>query len=106
MDWTSLLVQAPIVGAFIWFSIEMQKRFAEALDKRDAAYQDRNDALCTALNATSMQILELTKHVITHDQRVENRIQAAQAETTAVIAAVVDRSAAQARKTIPRKPQQ
>lgn len=100
MDWTNLILQVPIVAAFIWFAVQMQKNFLEALDRRDDEYSERNEALCRALNATATQVMELTKHLIEHDGKVEHRIHAAQAETNSMI------SAALGRKTTPRKPAQ
>lgn len=38
MDWTSLATQIPLVVAFIWFALELQKRNQASLDKRDEAY--------------------------------------------------------------------
>jgi hypothetical protein len=36
-DW-SLLFQIPLVGAFIWYSIAMQKQYQDSMQKRDEAY--------------------------------------------------------------------
>lgn len=95
MDWTSLIAQAPIIAAFIWFSIEVQKRNSEAQDRRDVAYEKRNEALVEAINANAAQTMELTRQLIQHDQRVEARIQVAAAETARVLAVTE-------RKTTPR----
>lgn len=66
-DLISLLIQIPIVGIFIWYSLETNKRnsesqqkfilllqdqhqkFLEALDKRDAAFENRNKAVLSIL---------------------------------------------------------
>lgn len=37
-NWISLAVQVPIVGLFIWFTLEMNKRNQEAMATRDEAY--------------------------------------------------------------------
>lgn len=60
MDWTQIVLQLPIVAAFIWYSLEMQKRFQESMDKRDSAYLE-------ALN-------KVTEKLETHDRRVEEAL--------------------------------
>jgi len=60
MDWTQIALQLPIVAAFIWYSLEMQKRFQESMDKRDNAYLD-------ALN-------KVTEKLDIHDRRVEEAL--------------------------------
>ena len=63
MDWTALVGQIPLVAAFIWFSLEQQKRFDAALDRRDEAFDKRNDKICEALDS-------LTSNFMAHDDRV------------------------------------
>jgi hypothetical protein len=60
MDWTQIALQLPIVAAFIWYSLEMQKRFQESMDKRDNAYLE-------ALN-------KVTEKLDIHDRRVEEAL--------------------------------
>ena len=38
MDWATLAAQVPLVAAFVWFSLEQQKRSQASMDKRDEAY--------------------------------------------------------------------
>jgi hypothetical protein len=98
MDWTALLAQAPIVGAFIWFSIEMQKRYTASLEKRDDLFQkslqeqatqwrsfftqlnDGNkDDVCKiadTLEAVAGIVRTLDAKLDRHDSRVDERIQA------------------------------
>jgi len=38
VDWTQLFIQAPIVALFIWYSLELQKRYMQSMEKRDEAY--------------------------------------------------------------------
>lgn len=75
MDWTTLAFQAPVIAAFIWFSLEMNKqgsaaqmRFMDVLDKRDIAFEKRNDKIC-------VQLSELTKSIIDHDRYVRENVQ-------------------------------
>ena len=35
--WVSLAMQIPLVAAFMWFALEMLKRFDAALERRDNA---------------------------------------------------------------------
>jgi len=39
MDWAGLLAQIPLVGIFIWYTLEREKRFTATLDKREELYQ-------------------------------------------------------------------
>lgn len=59
-SWVALLIQVPLVGVFIWYSlnlgkqaVESQKLFLEALDKRDVGFESRNQAVVSALNSLS-----------------------------------------------------
>jgi len=84
-SWISLLIQVPLVGAFIWYSLEMNKRMAEAqrmymeaLDKRDAEYDKRNSALINAINTMSIAITKSVDNLATcqneHDDFVRENI--------------------------------
>ncbi len=99
MDWTALLAQAPIVAAFIWFSIEMQKRYTASLEKRDDLFQkslqeqatqwrnfftslnDGNkDDVCKiadTLEAVAGIVRTLDAKLDIHDSKVDQRIKAA-----------------------------
>lgn len=62
-SWISLLIQVPLVGVFIWYSLEMSKRmqenqmkFMDALDKRDDAFEKRNQAVISAINSLNSSI--------------------------------------------------
>lgn len=53
----SLLIQVPLVGVFIWFSLRMvekmehqEERFLDSLNKRDEASQKRDEAYLLALD--------------------------------------------------------
>lgn len=103
MDWTALATQIPLVAAFIWFALEMYKRsvqqteaFMAALDKRDTEYEQRNQALVSAITELTRQITQQTERfcvhdevtrsaLAAHDKRVDERITAAAATTSAAI---------------------
>lgn len=79
--WVSLLIQVPLVGVFIWYSLEMAKRSAEsqrafmdALDKRDQAFDNRNTAVIRTIdnlnNAICTQLKEMDKNHDEHDRFV------------------------------------
>ena len=62
-SWLNLLIQIPLVGAFIWYSLEMakrigesQQRFMEALDKRDEAYEKRNNAVIASMDKLNVTV--------------------------------------------------
>ena len=79
-SWITLLIQVPLVGVFIWYSLEMAKRsaaaqdkFLSALDKRDEQFTARNKALietmernnqavCGAIGAIGEMLLDHDKH--------------------------------------------
>jgi ppGpp synthetase/RelA/SpoT-type nucleotidyltranferase len=49
MDWTQIAIQLPIVAAFVWYSLELQKRYQESMSKRDEAYLAALDRIADKL---------------------------------------------------------
>jgi hypothetical protein len=54
--WVGLAVQIPLVGLFIWFSLQLISYFLKSIDQRDAAWreflrqqQDANNAAVKAM---------------------------------------------------------
>ena len=74
MDWTTLIVNVPIVAGFIYFALTSQRSFLEALAAQEQRYQERNDALVEALQANTSAIVEQTKLLCSHDARVNEYI--------------------------------
>ena len=83
--WIALLVQVPLVGVFIWYSLQIAKRtedtqrmFIEALDKRDLAYTERNKAVVDIIgNVNSAIIAELKalrQLMADHDLEMRDRL--------------------------------
>lgn len=68
--WAAIFTQIPVTAAFIWFSLEMQKRNAETMDKRDMSFEKRNDSVVAAIVAHTSQLAELTKVIVSHDARL------------------------------------
>lgn len=75
--WISLVAQVPIVAAFIWYSLENQKRQDAAMQRRDDAYEKRNEAIVAAINAstetqreTNKLIVEVAQKLAAHDARL------------------------------------
>jgi hypothetical protein len=63
-SWASLLIQVPLVGVFIWYSLESQKRYQASMDKRDQAYLTALDKITSRLDTvedTVTRIDERTK---------------------------------------------
>lgn len=60
MDWTQVALQLPIVAAFIWYSLELQKRYQESMSKRDQAYLEALDKIASKLDM--------------HDRRIEEEL--------------------------------
>lgn len=83
MDWTSLVVQIPVVAAFIWFSLQQQKQFQEYNEKAASRYQESMDKR----DSRYLEVLdEISKQLYAHDSRVDERI-AAIAKATAPVPA-------------------
>lgn len=62
----ALLIQIPLVGIFIWYSIYMskiasqsQEKFMDALDKRDAEFENRNQKVCDSLDKMAEAITRM-----------------------------------------------
>jgi hypothetical protein len=74
-DFVSLLVQIPLVGVFIWYSLEMNKRsnqtqkeFMDALDKRDEAFDKRNAAVISAIEHLNESICTQLSNIQEKDE--------------------------------------
>jgi hypothetical protein len=52
-EFISLLIQIPIVAAFIWYSLKLQERYQASMDKRDAQMELRDKTYLSALAAIS-----------------------------------------------------
>ena len=69
MDWTTLLVNAPIVGAFIWFANIQTKAYLTTLSAQEERYATRNAALVTAIQENTKVLSELLVQMCEHDAR-------------------------------------
>lgn len=80
--WLNLLIQIPLVGIFVWFSLNQQKLHSVSQEKRDSEWRDflreEREANNTALGRIAEEvksnsiILSATKEIIvTHDQRLQ-----------------------------------
>lgn len=85
-QWVSLLIQVPLVGAFIWYSLklseqnkssherhleqnkELQNRFFEALDRRDVSFEQRTKALIETMNTNNRAILDTLARMESNDR--------------------------------------
>ena len=57
-DW-SILLQIPLVAAFIWYSIKMQQQYQESMSKRDEAYLRALDKISDDLKQNTIVITKL-----------------------------------------------
>jgi len=88
-DLISLLIQIPIVAAFIWYSLEMnkrnnealkesQQRFLAALDRREESFEKRNQGVINAMSELTKILsnhdLETKKAIATMDERTKTRV--------------------------------
>ncbi len=76
--WEQIAVQLPIVAAFVWFVLEMDKRNAAYAAKRDeqwrAFLKHQSEIFVTALDEVSTAVRELGKSHNQHDQIVRENI--------------------------------
>jgi len=75
----SLLIQVPLLGIFIWYSVYMwklaaaaQEKFMTALDKRDVEFEKRNDKVCANLEKLAEVIGRLDTNINARMDRVQN----------------------------------
>jgi len=61
-DW-SILFQIPLVAAFIWYSIQMQKSYQESMAKRDEAYLNALNRISDDLKDNTKAIGDVLEHV-------------------------------------------
>jgi len=77
-NWVTLLIQVPLVGVFIWYSLQAQQRFMDSLDKRDAAFERRNEATINAINTMQAAIMtelrETNQRMDEHDRYVRANV--------------------------------
>lgn len=82
--WQSFIEQIPFVVVFVWYSLEMNKRsdatqqvFLEALQRRDEAFDKRNQAVIEAITSMNAVIAEELRCIreaqISHDVRTRRR---------------------------------
>lgn len=83
--WVALLVQVPLVGVFIWYSLkkddrsaQSQQAFMDALDRRDTAFEKRNFALIETVSAMNASILtalsSLQNNMDEHDRYTREKL--------------------------------
>lgn len=81
----SLLIQIPLVGIFVWFTLQTQKQAAAAQDKRDTEWRiflreqrEANNAalsrLAEEIKSISTQNAAMQSLMLAHDQRVQMAI--------------------------------
>jgi len=77
-SWVTLLIQVPLVGVFIWYSLKMNQEFLSALDKRDAAFEARNKSVIEAIARLNDSICAHLKNMqdlqIEHDRYVQANV--------------------------------
>jgi len=89
MDWITILVQIPIIAAFIWFVLEMNKRqkeydekreisAAEEREKRDKEWRDflsnERRASEATLGKVANRLDSLGEVIEKHDQKLDMAI--------------------------------
>ncbi len=83
--WVAILSQIPFVAVFIWYSLEVgkqarqaQDRFMEALDKRDDAFERRNEKMVTAMDVNNRAILDtlarMESSACAHDAAMRDKL--------------------------------
>lgn len=59
----TLLIQTPLLGVFIWYSLQLQARYERSLQARDEQFEKRNTALVAAIAELTKQIAGLHEDV-------------------------------------------
>jgi len=87
-DYISLLVQVPLVGIFIWFTIKIVDRFLKTLEQRDIQWQafltqqreetskamaDLAIRLGDEIKATAIEVARFSGILTAHDARSQER---------------------------------
>lgn len=69
-----LLIEVPILGVFVWYTLTSSTKYLESLDKRDDAFERRTKALIDSINTNNRAILdslsELKRENTEHDNYV------------------------------------
>ena len=70
-SWVSLLVQVPLVGVFIWFTLKMIRLNQDAQAKRDEAYLAALDRISEKLELHDLNTREAFGVLIDRKERSE-----------------------------------
>jgi len=70
-SWVSLLVQVPLVGVFIWFTLKMIRLNQDAQAKRDEAYLAALDRISEKLELHDLNTREAFGVLIDRRERSE-----------------------------------
>lgn len=63
LNWSQILIQIPLVAAFIWYSLETQKRYQDSMEKRDVAYLTALEKISAKLDKHDDQAREILTEV-------------------------------------------
>lgn len=76
--WEQVAIQVPIVAAFIWFVLEMDKRNAKYAHERDEAWRkflsDQSKAFTDSLGKITQEVGSLGKRFEQHDQTMREAL--------------------------------
>jgi len=74
-EWVTILVQIPIVAAFIWFVLEMDKRQKAYMENREKSWQDflRTERQASEANLSKVanRLDALGDVIEKHDQKLD-----------------------------------
>lgn len=77
-SWINLLIQIPLVGIFIWFVLEQDKRAADADNKRDERWREflkeQRQATEQSMERITNQIEQMSRILAEHDARVSTAV--------------------------------
>lgn len=77
-QWITLLVQVPLVGVFVWYSLTSNAKFIESLDKRDQAFEMRTKALIETMNTNNRMVMDTLARIEAtnnaHDDFMRDRV--------------------------------
>lgn len=101
--WESLAIQIPIVAAFVWFVLEMDKRGVAAVQSRDEQWREflANQSALTvdALSKLNQSVQEIDNKFDAHDRMLSEAIISMQVAAKMRQAAAKKESAESARRS-------
>lgn len=77
-EWINLLIQVPLVAAFMWFVLKMLEHQQKATDKRDEEWrkflEEQGRQYSEGLKELAQTVKELSAHMQEHDEAMRGAV--------------------------------